>query len=102
MIGTKDCIDPCGPLRLIEVAVARNLGGFADLRYRARDIGVAVAINHQARIGLQDQRRIQQARKLTPDGANADIPCNMPQSFGFRQTERAEPARESAPGMLAG
>src|SRR5438876_3732803 len=102
VVRTENRVDAGGAPGFADPVIAGDLGRLADLRHRALDLGVAVAIDDEARIGLQNDRRIQQPRQLAADLADSDIPGDMPPSFMLGQTESAEPARKRAAGMVTG
>ena len=62
----------------------------------------AVAVDHQPRIALRDQMRVEMLRQRLGDAGNADIPGDMPRQFALGQAEIAEHARNQPAVMVAG
>src|SRR6202048_1100341 len=73
--------------------VAGDDGGFADPRDRAWRARRAIAVDHQPRVTLRDQMRVQMFRQRIRDAGNAGIPGDMPRQLACRQAEIAEDAR---------
>ena len=79
--------------------IARDRGAVADFRHRLRRGRVAVAVDHQPRIGSGGRRRRRaRARARSPSARDADIPARYG-ARGRPPTGRGRPAR---PGCLAG
>ena len=102
MIGCEDGIGARLAIRRAEADIAGDRRMFADFRHRGRPGRVAVAIDHQARIGLQYRGRIQQCRQAFGDPGDADVPSDMPRAFGRGYAEVAECLRDGAPGVVGG
>ena len=50
----------------------------------------AVAVDHQPRIALRDQMRVELFRQRLRDAGNADVPGDVPRQFLRCEAERAE------------
>ena len=92
---------PRRPVTPTEIAVAGDLGVLAGLRDRTRHRRVAVAVDHEPRIGLHDQRRVQGRRQPAPDLGNADIPGDVAEGIRFGEAELAKPPWERPAAMIA-
>ncbi len=101
VIGREDFPPPGLALFRQQISVAGNLGDFADLRDGAGHGGVAVAVDHQARIGLADQRGVEAIRHAHGDGGGADVVGDVPLVFRGRDAEVAKLRRDTATGMIA-
>ncbi len=62
MIGIEDFLATRGDFRGAQADIAGNLAQLADAGNRCRNLGVAVAVDHQPGIILRYQRRIDQLR----------------------------------------
>src|ERR1700730_9347571 len=100
MVGIEYLLVP----RLYRVArqafVAGNQGRFADARDRTWRARRTIAVDHQPRIALRDQMRVEMFRQRLGDAGNADIPGDMPRQLGCRQPEIAERARDLPAVMI--
>ena len=96
MVGIEDRPAP----RLGRVAgkafIARNGGGFADARDRTWRRRRTIAVDHQPRVALRDQMRVEMFRERVGDAGNADIPGDVPRQFAQPEPEIAEHARDAA------
>ena len=102
MVGIEDRLPPRLGRLARKAFVAGDDGRFADARDRARRVGRTVAVDHQPRIALRDQMRVQMLRQRVGDAGNADIPGDMPRQLARRQPEIAEHARDQPAVMIAG
>src|SRR5436305_10517896 len=92
MIGFEDRLPPHLGIAAPKCVVAGDDGCFADARDRARRAGRTVAVDHQPRIALRDQMRIELFGERVRYAGNADIPGDVPRQLAFRQTEMPEDA----------
>ena len=75
-----------------QAEVPRYRGRLADLGYRTGHRRVAIAVDHQARVGLQHRSGIECRRQAIGDAGDADVPGDMPLQFAARAA-RAAPVR---------
>ena len=61
----------------------------------------SVAVDHQARIGLGDQRRIEGGGEAARDRLDPEVVGDVALEMLGRETEVAEHARQPPPGMIA-
>ena len=61
-----------------------------------------VAVDHEPRIALHDQMRVEMLRQHLGDAGNADVPGDVPRQFALGQAEIAEHARDQPAVMVAG
>ena len=100
MIGGVDRLDPREAARLVQACVGRNGDAVGHRRNRVRPGRIAVAVDHQPRIALQDAGRAQGRRQPPRDAGGPDVPGDVQVEGGFRQAQPAEPAGNSPPGMV--
>ena len=101
VVGPEDLGDAGLDLARVEIAVARDLRGFADQRHGAFDLGIAVAVDHQARIALQHERRVEQLRDPLGHLGRAQVPGDMAPPIGLGDPERAQLSRDPVAGVIA-
>ncbi len=78
---------------------ARCLAEDGDRAFAARP---PVAVDDEARIGLEDRRRIEALGKMAGHRGDADVPGNVAAELRLGETQSAEAARDPAPGMIGG
>ena len=97
-------IEDRGPPRFRRIArkplIAGNDGRLADARDRACRGRRAVAVDHQPRITLRDQMRIELFRQRVGNACNADIPGDVPLELAQGHAEIAERVRDGAAVMV--
>src|SRR5258705_4796357 len=101
-------------VRLEDLALARAylLGGqahvsgnrrrLADRRYGGRLLRTTVAVDHQPRVILCNQWRIQSGGHALSHGQRADVPGDMPLEIRLRKTQRCQALRDAPAGMIDG
>ncbi len=72
-----------------------------DDGYEVIPVGGAVAVHHQAGIGLGYDRSVQRLSEPAGERAGADVPGDVPLERGLGQAESAQPARNRASGVVA-
>ena len=97
MVGIEDLSAPRLGGIAGEAFIAGNDGRFADARDRTCGVRRPVAVDHQPRIALRDQMRIEMFRQRVGDAGNADVPGDMPCQLVLRQAEIAEPRGMARP-----
>ena len=100
MIGIEDLRPAGGDLGGASVQIAWNDHPLADLRDRGRHPGVPIAIDHQPRIVLRDQRRIERLGHAARQPERSDIPGDVPVQFGRRQSQISKAPRNPRAGMI--
>ena len=85
----------------VEILVTRNFRDFADPRHGAFDAGVAVAVDDQARIGLQYQGRVEQLRDPLRHSGRPHVPRNMAPPIQFGNAEGPQFSRDPVAGVIA-
>src|ERR1700710_23779 len=65
-------------------------------------MGWAVAVDHEPRVELHDQMRVELVRQLFRDAGDADVPGDVTYQLALGQTEIAEPARNQSAVMITG
>jgi len=101
VIGVEDRCRPLAPLFRGQAAIAGNIDPVADLRDRGRVLQMAVAVDHQPRIVILQQWRVQALAQPLPQLRDADIPGNVLVEMFRAQAEIIEAARHRPPGMVA-
>ena len=94
--------DPCLARRRRDPLVARDRGRIADRRDRRRRVGRPVAVDHEPRIALRDQRRLEGRGEAAGDRLDPDVVGDVALEVLGCQAEVAERARHPAPGVIAG
>ena len=61
-----------------------------------------VAVDHEPRVALHDQMRVEILRHPLGDAGDADVPADVPLQLALRQAEIAERLRNQAAVMIAG
>ena len=102
MIGPEHLPHAGFALCIVQADIAGNHRRLADFGDRGRVAGRPVAVDHQAGIGLPDQRRIQRLGDLPRHLPDADIPADMAREFPVRQTQRIQAARNAVGRVVAG
>ena len=64
--------------------------------------GSAIAVDDQARIGLQDSGRVQRGRQVLGDLCDANVPGDMALHLRVRDTKPAECRRDGSAGVIGG
>ena len=101
MIGIEDRPSPRLGLIARQTLITLDGGRLADARDRAWRRRRPVAVDHQPRVALRDQMRIELLCERLGHAGNADVPGDMPRQFVFRQAEIAEHARDQPAVMIA-
>ncbi len=101
MVRGVDRRDPRGAGGGVERGVARHGGAVADRGHRVGRGGVAVAVDHQPRVALMDERRVERARERLAERGHADVPADVPRQLGVGQAEPGQRARHPPPAMVA-
>ena len=96
VIGIEDGLPPRFRGFARQSFIARYRGGVADQRDRACGMRRAVAVDHQPRIALRDQMRVELFRQRLRDAGNADVPGDVPRQFLRCEAERRRAAWGSA------
>src|SRR5258708_24837058 len=102
MIGIENLLPPYLGRLARERFIAGNHGRLAEARDRARGRERTIAVDHEPRIALRDQSRVELVRELLRDTRDADIPGDMPRQLVRRQPEIAERFWDQPPVMVAG
>ena len=100
VVRPEDRAGAQGFVRIAQADIARNGRHLADFRYRASGIERPVAVDHQPRIILLDQCRIERVRKQPPESGNADIEGDVALPFRRGDAEPAERAGRGIAGMI--
>src|SRR5215470_16198919 len=82
--------------------IAGDRGRFADHRYGAWHVRRAVAVDHQPRVSLRDQMRIEQPRQSLDNAGNADVPAYVAGKLVFAKPEIAESLWNQPAKVVAG
>jgi hypothetical protein len=90
VVGLEDLLDPGRGLARVKISVARNFRDFAEPRHGAFDLGVAIAVDDQARIGLQHQGRVEQLRNPICHFGRPHVPRNVTPPIRFGDAECAQ------------
>ena len=101
MVGIEDLPAPHLGGLARDAVIAGNHGGLADARDRAGRLRRPVAVDHQPRIALRDQMRVELLRQRIRHAGNADIPGDMPRQLALREPEIAETARDQPAVVVA-
>ena len=64
-------------------------------------MGRAVAVDHEPRVALHDQMRVELFRQLFRDAGNADVPGDVPRQLALGQSEIAQHARNQPAVVIA-
>ena len=102
MIGIEDGLAPRRHRAASKAVIAGNDSCLADARDRAWRAGRSIAVDHQPRITLRDQLRVEMLRQGVGDAGNTGVPGDMACQFVGRQPEIAEDARDQAAVMIRG
>ncbi len=102
VIGLEDFPDPRRALGRVEPVVAGDLGGLAPGRHGVGPIRGAVAVDHQARIGLQCQRRVEPLRHVARNRSRAYVPGDVARQVGLVQPQIAQALRDPVARVVAG
>lgn len=102
VIRLENLAPPCRALAVRNPFVARDRGGLGDHGNRACRGRRAVAVDHQPRIALCDQMRIEQLCESLGDASNADVPADVPDKLAFRDAEIAQRVRQHPSVMIRG
>ena len=102
VIGLEDLARPGGALGRAQIAIAGNLRELAEGHDRALDRGIAVAVDHEARIDLADGEGVQRIAQEAGDGGGPDIPGDMALELGGRQAEIAQLSWQVPAAVIAG
>src|SRR6266403_761332 len=73
-----------------QVHVSGNRRRLADRWYGGRLLRTTVAVDHQPRVILCNQWRIQSGGHALSHGQRADVPGDMPLEIRLRKTQRSE------------
>jgi len=74
----------------------------ADLRHGGGPGRVAVAVDDEAGIGLQDGGGVEVAGEAFGDAGDADVPGDVALAFGFRHAEVVQGFRNCLAGVIGG
>src|SRR5260370_39050529 len=85
-----------------QVQVSGNRRRLADRRYGVRLLRTTVAVDHQPRVILCDQWRIQSGGPALSHGQRADVPGDMPLEIRLCKTQRCKALRDTPAGMIDG
>ena len=85
-----------------QIGIAGNRGAVAGQGDGLRHAGTAVAVDHQAGIGLKDIGGIQIAGEARRHAIDADVMAEMARHLGLVQTQSAEASWHRAPRMVRG
>lgn len=102
MVGVKDRLPACLALRRAQRAIAWNGGCLAHFGDRVGGRRIAIAVDHEARIELQRRGGIERLAQALGHARDANVPGDMAHTFGFIETERAEPGRNQPTGVIGG
>ena len=102
VIRPEQRLDPGLARRRRDALVARDRGRIADRRDRRRHVGRPVAVDHEPRIALRDQRRLERRGQPAGDRLDPDVVGDVALEVLGCQAEVAERARHPAPGVIAG
>ena len=102
VVGPEQRRDARVALGLGDAFVARDRRRFADRRDRGGHVGRPVAVDHQARIGLGDERRIEGGGQSARDRLDPDVVGDVALEVLGREAEVAERARHAPAGVIAG
>ena len=102
VVWPEDLLLPGEPVGRIEVHVAGDGRRLRHLDDRARHQQVAVAVDHQARIDLHDERRIERCGDLLRHRANPDVPGDVTLELALRHAEPPERLRDDLSGVVGG
>ena len=86
---------------LVEGGIGRDGGSVADRRDRIGGARTTIAVDHQPRIGLVDERRVKPAGELGAQRGDADVPRDVPLPLGLVEPEVGHSARNAVSGMIA-
>ena len=95
MVGIEDRGSPRADLRCAQSQVARNAGPLTQRRNRAGNVRIAVAVDHEPRIVLGDERSIKRRRNFMGYAEAADVPGNVPFQLGRRHAEVTQLSRNA-------
>ena len=101
LVRQENVLDPGPPLRRRNADIGRNWRQLADLGYGARNGWIAIAVDHQARIDLFDERRIEGVRHQARHAGRSYVPGDVPVEFGGRQPHIAKDFRDLPAGVVA-
>jgi len=102
MVGVKDRLPACLALRRAQRAIAWNGGCLAHFGDRVGGRRIAIAVDHEARIELQRRGGIERLAQALGHARHANVPGDMAHTFGFIETEHAEPGRNQPTGVIGG
>jgi len=102
MVGVKDRLPACLALRRAQGAIAWNGGCLAHFGDRVGSRRIAIAVDHEARIELQRRGGIERPAQALGHARDANVPGDMAHTFGFIETEHAEPGRNQPTGVIGG
>ncbi len=92
MIGGVDVRYPRGARVHAQAEVGGNGCAVGHLGHCVGARGIAVAVDHQARIVLAHDGGVQQCAKFQPQFARADVPADVPRALGCGDAQIAERA----------
>src|SRR6202035_2067530 len=85
-----------------QVHISGNRRRLADRRYGGRLGRMTVAVDHQPRVILCDQWRIQIGGYTLSHRQRSDVPGDMPPEIRLRKTQRCQALRDAPAGMIDG
>ncbi len=100
VIGLEDLGAADRGVGVAQSGIARNVDRFAAAGDGRCHLGVAIAVDHQPRIILRHQRRIERGGHLARHAKCADVPGNVTLQFAGRQPQIIQPARDAPAGMI--
>jgi hypothetical protein len=101
LVGLVDLGQPPGPVGLRHADIGRNGRSVADRRGQVRRVRLAVAVDHQPRIGLADETGVEARRQPLAGRGDADVPGDVAVHLGHRDAQIAERARNGPSGVIA-
>ena len=102
VIGIEDRRPPRLGRRCRDPFIAGDDRRLAEARDRARRLRRTIAVDHQPRITLRDQMRVELFRQRIRNPGNADIPGDVPLELAPRQPEIAKRTRDGPAVMVTG
>jgi hypothetical protein len=101
MIRNEDPRDAPVALRIADPDIGRYRSTIRNGRDNVRRGPAAIALNDEARVALEDERRANQIGKLLRNGQDADIDPDVPIEISVRDSKPAEGSRDRVAGVVA-
>ena len=102
VIGPEDLLLARPPLGVGDVPVAGDRGHLADLEDRARNLGIAIAVDDEPGIDLRDEGGVEAVGEEIRRAGDADIPGDVALEVAVMEPEPSEPPGNSPTGMVTG